>query len=174
MPPPIAVRTARPEDYADVGELTGGVYREEGWGTERYQAQLRDVAGRAAQSDVLVVELDGSIVGAVAVTTRTGPFAEQAAPGEAVVRMLVTAPAARGRGIGVALMQACLATARRAGCHRVRLSTEPGMQAAHRLYAGLGFERTPDDDWEPEPGHRLLTYALALAPQPGARARVAS
>jgi hypothetical protein len=36
------------------------------------------------------------------------------------------------------------------------------MTAAHALYASMGFVRTPDHDWEPEPGDRLLTFALDL------------
>lgn len=167
MTTPIAVRTARPPDYAAVGDLTAGVYRAEGWGSESYQAELRDVAGRAAHAEVLVAESDGALVGAVAVTTTTGPFAEQAAPGEAVVRMLVTTAQARGRGVGAALMQACLAVARRDGCHLVRLSTQPQMHEAHRLYRRLGFVRTPAEDWWPTPDLLLLTYALPLLPAAG-------
>lgn len=36
------------------------------------------------------------------------------------------------------------------------------MHAAHRIYQRLGFLRTPERDWQAEPGVELLTYALAL------------
>ena len=164
MPTPLQVRCARPEEFAEVGRLTADVYVGEGWAGEGYAPVVRDVAARAAEASVLVA-LDGDeIVGAVTVATRGGRYAEQAGPGDAVVRMLVTAPQSRGRGVGLLLMQACLDAAVRDGCSRVRLSTQAAMASAHRLYERLGFVRTPADDWSPEPGLQLLTYALELAP----------
>ena len=164
MPEPPVVRVARPSEWEAVGALTARVFADDGWAQGDYLAVLRDVAGRAAQADVLVADLGGHLVGAVAVATRGGAFAEQAAPGEAVVRMLVVDAAGRGRGVGAQLMAACLQAARDAGCRVVRLSTQPGMAAAHRLYERLGFVRTPGDDWRPEPDLLLWTYALALVP----------
>jgi ribosomal protein S18 acetylase RimI-like enzyme len=156
------VRTALPEEHAAVADLTTDVYVAEGYANPGYVPELRDVARRAAAADVLVALLNGSLVGSVTVATRGGPYAEQADPGDAVVRMLVVDPAVRGSGAGRALMDACLARAREDGCARVRLSTQPTMTAAHRLYEGLGFVRTPDRDWTPVPGVDLLTYALEL------------
>ena len=159
----LEVRAALPSEWAAVGELTARTYRAEGHGSDDYAHTLRDVATRAAQATVLVAVLDGRLVGAVAVATAGGAFAEQAGPGEAVIRMLVTAPAARGQGAGTALVLACLDAAREAGCSVVRLSTEPTMTSAHRIYERLGFTRTPELDWRPEPELMLLTYALPLA-----------
>lgn len=159
---PIELRPARPAEYAAVGALLARVYEDEGWGSGDYLDVLRDVAGRTGASDVLVALAGDRLVGSVTVATRGGRYAELASPGEAVVRMLVTDPQARGRGIGTALVQACLDAARRDGCTRVRLSSNAGMAAAHRIYRRLGFTRTPGDDWEPEPGLTLLTYALDL------------
>ena len=158
------VRPARREEHAAVGELLAGVYEAEGWGSGDYLDVLRDVAGRARTSEVLVALDGGRLAGSVTVALHGGPVAEQAGPGEAVVRMLVTDPAARGRGTGTALVQACLDAARAAGCTRVLLSTQAGMRAAHRIYERFGFVRTPESDWEPEPGLTLLTYALDLMP----------
>ncbi len=159
----LEVRAALPSEYAAVGELTATTYRAEGYGSDDYAPTLRDVATRVGQATVLVATLDGRLVGAVAVATAGGAFAEQAGPGEAVIRMLVTAPEARGHGAGTALVLACLDAAREAGCSVVRLSTEPGMASAHRIYERLGFTRTPELDWWPEPDLMLLTYALPLA-----------
>ena len=159
---PIEVRPARPDEHAAVGELLARVYEDEGWGSGRYLDVLRDVAGRAEHAEVLVAVEGDRLLGSVTVATRGGPTAELAAPGEAVVRMLVTEPAARGRGVGTALVAACLDAARRDGCVRVRLSTQRGMAAAHRVYERYGFTRTPELDWQPEPGLTLLTYALEL------------
>lgn len=36
------------------------------------------------------------------------------------------------------------------------------MLAAHQIYRRLGFVRTPERDWYPIPGLKLLTYSLTL------------
>ena len=46
----------------------------------------------------------------------------------------------RGRGIGEALTRACLDFAQEAGCPQVMLSSNPGRQAANRLYQRMGFK----------------------------------
>lgn len=163
-----AVRRARPDDHARVAELTAQVYRGEGFSSADYEPALRDVASRASTATVLLAEDDdGALLGAVTVATRGGPWAEQSAPGEAVIRMLVVDPQARGAGVGEALVHGCLDLAREDGCNLVRLSSQEDMTAAHRLYERLGFARTPSFDWSPVPGLHLRTYALPLAPHCG-------
>jgi ribosomal protein S18 acetylase RimI-like enzyme len=80
--------------------------------------------------------------------------------------MLAVAHAARGRGVGEALVRACAERARAVeGRVRVVLSTQRTMRTAHRLYERLGFVRTPERDWNPLPeldDITLLTYALTL------------
>ena len=161
---PTSVRRTTPDDHAAVAELTASVYRGEGYSSADYEPSLRAVASRAASATVLVAEVDERLVGAVTVATRGGEWAEQAVPGEAVVRMLVVSPDARGSGAGEALVRACLDAAREDGCTLVRLSSQEDMTAAHRLYERLGFVRTPSFDWSPVPGLHLRTYALPLAP----------
>jgi ribosomal protein S18 acetylase RimI-like enzyme len=159
----LTVRPIVPAEYDAVAELTAGTYRSEGYGSPQYEPALRDVASRDATADVLVADLDGQVVGAVTVVTGGGPWSERAEPGEAEIRMLVVARSARGAGVGTALVSACLERARSAGCTAVRLSTEPEMTVAHRLYERLGFVRTPERDWEPAPGVTLLMYVLDLS-----------
>lgn len=161
---PITVRPARPDDHDAVAELTARVYLDEGYGDEQYAPQLRAVAARVDTATVLVAEDGDRLLGAVTVATRGGDWAEQAVPGEAVIRMLVVAPDARGSGAGSALVQACLQAARADGCTLVRLSSQDTMTAAHRLYERAGFVRTPSLDWSPVPGLQLRAYALPLAP----------
>jgi hypothetical protein len=36
------------------------------------------------------------------------------------------------------------------------------MTAAGRLYLRLGFVRTPERDWSPEPGVELITYGREI------------
>jgi len=167
----IIVRSARPDEFAMVGEITVQAYDVEGYldNDHGYADTLRDAAARAAAGTVLVAvddDDDEQVLGAVALFTRdAGPdFAEQAEPGDAVIRMLVTSPEARGRGVGTALTTACIERARELGCRRIRLSTQPAMTTAHRIYERLGFRRAPQNDWEPVPGIHLLGYELELEP----------
>ena len=162
--PSLTVSSVRPDQYDAVAGLTARVYRDEGFSSPEYEPHLRAVASRAASATVLVAEVDGTLAGAVTIATRGGEWAEQSAPGEAVIRMLVVDPSVRGAGTGEALVRACLDQARADGCSLVRLSSQEGMTAAHRLYERLGFVRTPSFDWSPEPGLQLRTYALPLVP----------
>jgi GNAT superfamily N-acetyltransferase len=163
----ITVRPARDDELAAVGDMTVNAYRVEGYldNDVGYDVTLRDAAARARHGHVLVaVDPHDQLLGAVALFTRdAGPeFAEQAEAGDAVVRMLVTDPAARRRGVGTALAAACIELARELGCRRVRLSTQPVMTTAHRIYERLGFRRAPELDWVPVPGIQLLGYELSL------------
>ena len=157
----MTIRRVKPAEYDLVADLTAQVYRGEGYGSDDYEPVLRDVAGRDRDAVVLVAVDDQQIVGAVALAVG-GPWAERAEPDEAEIRMLAVAPTARGKGVGTSLIQACLDGARQSGCVRVRLSTEPTMAAAHRIYDRLGFVRTPERDWTPAPNIPLLTYVLPL------------
>jgi GNAT superfamily N-acetyltransferase len=160
---PLEVRPARPDELDAVGALTVAVYRAQGLSYPSYEPYLRDASGRAETATVLVAVRDGRLVGAGTVATRGGPWAEQAVPGEAVVRMLVTADEARGTGVGAALLEACVAQARADGCALVRLSSHDG-SPAHRLYESAGFVPDPALDWSPQDGVVLRAFALPLAP----------
>ena len=75
-------------------------------------------------------------------------------------------PAARGLGVGGALVDLVLDRFRRDGMRGVVLSTLPEMTDAHRLYERRGFRRAPERDWAPVPGVDLLAYALDLEETP--------
>ncbi|RAY13422.1 GNAT family N-acetyltransferase [Actinomadura craniellae] len=162
--PEIIVRAVRPAEYERVGELTVAAYVAGGLISpdSDYVARLRDAADRAARAELLVAEVGGEVVGAVAYCPPDSPYAELTGPGEGEFRMLAVDPPARGGGIGRALVLACLNRAEATGMSAVRLSTQPDMLAAHRLYERLGFVRTPERDWFPEPDTELITYVLKL------------
>jgi RimJ/RimL family protein N-acetyltransferase len=87
----------------------------------------------ALQSDEaqrFVAEAEGEIVGDLAV------FRQGTAP--ATIGMGVAAPW-RGRGVGTALMQACVDWAREAGVHKLSLEVFPWNEAAIALYRKFGF-----------------------------------
>ena len=158
------IRTVRPEELAAVGELTVRVYVDDGLANPGYVEILRDAAGRAKAATLLVAvdPATDQLLGAVTLVTEGGDYAENAEPGEAVVRMLVVDPAVRRRGIGEALVRECIHRARVHGCRRLVLSTQPEMTAAHRVYERLGLVREPARDWSPVPGLGLLVYTYEL------------
>ncbi|POX39992.1 GNAT family N-acetyltransferase [Streptomyces sp. Ru73] len=164
-----SIRRIRTEEHERLGEITGQAYLGDGFldfgESDGYLRELRDVARRAAEAEVLVAVADaGELLGGVTFVPAGGPWADIARPGEAEFRMLAVAQEARGRGVGEALVRACVERARAAeGCVRLVLSTQQSMRDAHRIYARLGFARTPERDWEPVPGLPALhTYALEL------------
>jgi GNAT superfamily N-acetyltransferase len=78
-----------------------------------YEQQLRDVAGRAAHGSVLVAEVGGLVVGTVTYADGGSDLAEVADRDAATIRMLGVSPEARGRGVGEALVKACIDRARK-------------------------------------------------------------
>lgn len=52
---------------------------------------------------------------------------------------VVVGSAARGHGVGSALVQAALGRARQLGCRNVDLTSRPSREEANRLYQRLGF-----------------------------------
>jgi ribosomal protein S18 acetylase RimI-like enzyme len=162
----IDVRSIRPPEYALAGELVVEAYRTLGdGGDEFYEQQLRDVAARVADSDVLVAELEGRVVGCVTFVDGLKQLSEVDDPHAATIRMLGVASDARGLGIGEALVSACIERARASGRRRVRLDTRTSMKGAQRLYERLGFRRDPEHDWSPASELLLLGYVLDLPGQ---------
>lgn len=160
------IREALPEEYGRIGELTAAVYVADGFLTSDsdYVGELRDAEARAKDADLIVaVDGSGTVLGAVTFCLAGTTFAEIARDGEAEFRMLVVDHAARGRGVGEALVRECLSRARAAGCHSLVLLTTPRMQTAHRLYARLGFRRAAERDWWPRPNFQLMAYETDFA-----------
>lgn len=159
------IRPARRDEHEAAGDVVVAAYRAlpDGDQLGSYEEVLRDVADRTAQAEVLVaVDDDGAVLGTATYVPGPGPYAETDDPDEAGIRMLGVAPAAQGRGIGQALVAACVERARDAGRLRIGLVSRPSMVQAHRMYERFGFRRSTDRDFEPVPGVTLLGYVLDL------------
>lgn len=157
----LEVRVARPADYQAVGALTVAAFRGVAGSdlSDGYASQLDDVAGRVGASVVLVAELGGQVVGAVAyVGDPASPMAGMLGPGEAGIRMLAVHPGAQGIGVGAALVAACVERARREARKGIALYSTGAMVVAHRLYLRAGFRRAPERDCETVAGIRLISF----------------
>ena len=77
--------------------------------------------------------------------------------------MLAVDPAAQGRGVGAALVTACVDRARERGATAIVISSRDFAKSAHRLYQRMGFVRVPELDWSPEPGVQLIALRLELS-----------
>lgn len=163
----IDVHPAAPEHLARVGDLTAQAYLADDLIADdhAYVAELRDALRRADEATVLVALEDGAVLGTVTVAEHGSAYAEIATADEGEVRMLAVDPAARGRGIGEALMRAALEHAFGRGADRVVLSSLPAMQAAHRMYERLGLVRAPERDWSIQEA-TMVVYTTADGDRP--------
>jgi GNAT superfamily N-acetyltransferase len=160
----LEIRQARSEELGEIGLLTGEVYVGEGYiaTSDAYVHELADAARRAVDAELWVAVEDEQILGTVTFCPVGSAYREIAHDDEGEFRMLAVAKQARGRGVGVALVQQCLDRSRELGLSGVRMSTMDRMTAAHRVYERLGFTRAPEDDWQPVPGVDLIAYALTF------------
>jgi ribosomal protein S18 acetylase RimI-like enzyme len=163
----VEIRRARPEDLEAVGRVTVAAYAEFTAGdADGYIQHLRDATIRDREAELWVATPDDSeeILGTVTVTPVGSPWREVGRDGEGEFRMLAVSPAARGGGVGGALVDLVVDRFHREGASAVVMSTLPQMRAAHRIYERAGFVRDPERDWSPMPGVDLITYRLELEP----------
>lgn len=162
----IVIRPPEPSELAPLGDLVLAAYEALGAleGEDEYVPELRDVARRAREAVVLaaVDDATGDLLGCVTyVPDAANPWAEHLRGGEATIRMLAVAPTAQGRGVGTALVAACLERARAEGRRAIFLHSLPIMEAAQRIYARFGFRRVPERDWV-FPDFLLMGFQLDL------------
>jgi ribosomal protein S18 acetylase RimI-like enzyme len=114
----------------------------------------------AAAAHLLVAELDGTVVGVVALLAPGEPTRAVANDDEAELARLVVSSTARRQGVGRALADRCTELARGEGWQAIALWSRPYQRAGHRLYESLGYKRQPERDSVDETGFERLVFNL--------------
>lgn len=124
------IRPATPADLDALAALEACAFAGDRMSRAQYRRHL--AGGRAA---VLVADLPGAgLAGSALVFYRKGSA-------RARLYSIATAPAARGRGIGTALLAAAEQAARGHGCHALRLEVRVDNATAMALYERAGYRR---------------------------------
>ena len=113
-----------------------------------YLAELLDVEARAGTGRILVAEVGGRVVGTVTYYPDAAAEGLGWPAGWAGLRALGVEPAARGRGVGRALVEACRRRAEAGGADVLCLHTDQFMTAAVAIYGAMGFRRAPAFDFD--------------------------
>lgn len=167
------VRPRTDRDLAACVEALAAVHRDSGYPVN-WPDRPADWLTTRSQLAAWVAELDGFVVGHLSLSrategdaapvvwaTRTGVGVDVTA----VVGRLFVSPAARGYGLGAALMARAVAEARALGLHPV-LDVVGSDTAATALYERLGWEllEVVEQRWEPEQVVSLRCYAAPGQP----------
>lgn len=163
----LVVRLAQPSDDAAIGEVLVQGYvtayarkMPEVVVGEGRRSDLRDVAKKRAVATVLVAELDGRVVGTVALWRPGAPGSEAWLPEAADLRHLAVHPDFQGRGFAGPLLDEAERIARDDWrCAAVCLHTRRGNAGVARLYRARGYVRMPEGDLT-YPEVALEAYAL--------------
>lgn len=149
------LRDPREGDAEAVREVTMAAFREYAahmpvhW--EGYREAILATLANVTPAEQVVAEREGVIVGSVLLYPAGAVFSPPNRPPMTLacpeMRLLAVAPAARGAGIGAALVSECIRRARRSGSRALTLHTSDVMQAAMRMYERMGFVRDPELDF---------------------------
>ena len=133
----IVIQPMGPEDHAAFAELNREWLLHYGLLEGPDERQLENPIGEiiAPGGQVFVARCGHEVLGTCAVMPHGHDVLE-------LVKLSVS-PAARGRGLGRRLVQACLEFAPANGARRLVLLSSSRLQAALALYQGLGFQPRP-------------------------------
>ena len=133
----LVLRAPQPGDWGWIIARHGALYAADcGWGADYEAYVAHRVAELAENLDpefeaVWIAELDGAAVGSIACVRKDDQTAQ--------LRFLLAEPAARGKGVGLALVRTCLQFAKDRGYPRMMLWTCSGLDASRALYERHGF-----------------------------------
>ena len=162
-PAPFVLRPHRTGDMGWIVHREGlGYATQYGWdGT--FEALVAKIVAEfvanfdAARERCWIAEIDGENVGHIFLVRHPEE------PHTAKLRLLFVEQAARGRGVGAALVNECVRFARVAGYRKIVLWTQSILSEAHRIYQKAGFRLVKEEPHHSF-GHDLVgqTWELAL------------
>lgn len=169
--PQINIKEAKPSEYDELGQLMQSVFSNlEGFPSREehptYYALLDNVGklNEKPSTEILVAraeneELLGGVVFVGDMQDYSSKGMTTTIENASGIRLLVVSPAARGKGVGKALTQACLQRARQRGSQQMILHTTLAMQVAWGMYERMGFVRFPKLDFQQG---KLVVYGFYL------------
>ncbi|TMK82488.1 MAG: GNAT family N-acetyltransferase [Actinobacteria bacterium] len=169
----LVIRDGRADELDEIADLIAAAYAQFGPppgsakelvdAFDEYRVDQRDVWSRLVDSQLIVAEEEGRLVGAV---TFYPPGAEKKSerwpPEWAAFRLLAVPPDARGKGVGRALTDECLRRARDLGAPVMGLHTTIVMDVARAMYERMGFTRFPENDFPITDDFVVMAYTLPL------------
>jgi len=159
------IRAAAKTDAEAIAALWTEAYFDEGeGGRDTPYARSDFEQTEAAAAHLLVAEMDGAVVGVIALLAPGEPSRAVALDDEAELARLVVSSTARRQGVGRALANHCAELARSEGWPAISLWSRPYQRAGHHLYGSLGYKRRPERDSIDETGFDRLVFRLDLEP----------
>jgi DNA-binding MarR family transcriptional regulator/GNAT superfamily N-acetyltransferase len=141
--PAVILRTHRAGDIGWIVSRNGALYAEEyGW-TIDYEALVAEIAGQfirtfdPARERCWIAEAGGERMGSVMLVNGGN--------GVGKLRLLIVEPRARGLGVGRALVNECVRTAREFGYTSMTLWTQSILLAARGIYRSVGFHMVKEE-----------------------------
>jgi GNAT superfamily N-acetyltransferase len=166
----IAVREATADDDFAVGELLVSAFEEtyrvkmpEVTMSNQRKASLRAVAEKRKVAKVWVAELDGKVIGTVAVWPPGAPGSEAWVPGAADLRHLAVDGRHRRSDASKLLLDEAERWARDSGAAAVCLHVRRGVTGVANLYLKRGYVRVPSGDLDKLPDVFLEAFVLQLS-----------
>ncbi|MDH3592278.1 MAG: GNAT family N-acetyltransferase [Planctomycetota bacterium] len=161
MPSPFFLRPPEHGDYAHVVRRHGELYAQEyGW-DDRFRQLVESIvtdfqADAPGPKRMWIADCGGEVAGSIMAVR------DPDTPDTARLRCLYVESGHRGHGIGLALIEACVAFCREAGYEHLVLWTMQTLTAAARLYERANFVRV-DETPTRAFGHDLVAENWRLA-----------